>query len=98
MDRDGSGSRVISGSLDRDAIAPRWAPDGGGIYFLSDDKGNTGLYFCSLDGNPKQLARNVGSGASAYGGGGAYTVARNGDLDVSHCRLNTPLDIVIDCI
>ena len=93
MNRDGSGSRVISGNLDRDAIAPRWAPDGGGIYFLSDDKGNTGLYFCSLDGNPKQLARNVGSGASAYGGGGAYTVARNGAFAVTYCRPNTPGDI-----
>src|SRR5262249_24570145 len=70
MSRNGSGVKVISGNFDRDVASPRWALDGSGIYFTSDSKGNTGLYFTSLDGKVKKLLDNVGSSASAYGGGG----------------------------
>src|SRR5262245_44566178 len=51
--RDGSNGRVISSSWDRDAGGLRWANDGSGLYFTSSDKGNTGLYFISLDGKVK---------------------------------------------
>ena len=95
MNRDGSASRLLSGSLDRDVTGPRWAADSSGIYFLSDDQGNSGLYFTSLDGRRKQLARNVGSGSSAYSGGASFTVARNGALATTYSRPNVPGDIAV---
>jgi len=36
---DGAGMRKISGELDRDPGAVRWAPDGSGLYFTAGDRG-----------------------------------------------------------
>jgi len=94
MNRDGSNQRVISSKWDRDVSAVQWANDGGGIYFTSDDQGNTGLYFISLDGNVKKLLDNVGSTASAYGGG-SFTVARNGAFAITQTRPHNPGDIAV---
>ena len=93
MNRDGSNQRVISGKWDRDVANPVWAQDGSGIYFLSDDLGNTGLYFISLDGNAKKLVTNVGSSTSAYAGGGAFTIAGNGTFAVTYKTPGIPGDI-----
>lgn len=95
MNRDGSGSRLLAGDLDRDVNGIRWAPDGSGIYFLSDDKGNTGLHFITLDGRIRKLTGNVSSGASAYGGGSAVSVARNGAFAVTHGRPHLPGEIAV---
>ncbi len=93
MNRDGSNSRVISAKWDRDVNSPRWAMDGSGIYFLSDSEGNTGLYFITLDGNVRKLTGNLGSTASAYGGGGSFTIARNGAVATVVARPDNPGDI-----
>lgn len=95
MNRDGSGSRLLANDLDRDVANIRWAPDSSGIYFTSDDQGNTGLYYASLDGKRKQFARDVGSTASAYGGGVDYTVSRTGVIAFTHTRPNRPGDIAV---
>jgi acylaminoacyl-peptidase len=95
MNRDGSGARLLTGALDRDAFSPRWAPDGSGVYFLSADHGNTGLHFISLDGKMRKLAGNVGSGTSAYGGGTAFSVAKNGSFAMTYTRPNVPGDIAV---
>jgi len=95
MNRDGTGSRLLSGSLDRDVQSPRWSPDGTGIYFSSMDQGNTGLYFITLDGDLKKLANNVGSGTSAYGPGAAFSVAKNGVFAVTASRPDLPGDIAV---
>ncbi len=92
MNRDGGGSRVISSSLDRDVGAPQWAPDGGGVYFLYDDQGNTKLGFISLDGAMKQIANNVGGGVSAYGGG-SFSIAKSGAIALACARPNIPGDV-----
>ncbi len=95
MKRDGSGARVIAGDLDRDAANPRWAADGSGIYFTSDDRGNTGLYFMELDGKVKKITSDLGSGTSAYSGGVAFTVAKNGAYAVTRSRPEIPGDIAV---
>jgi dipeptidyl aminopeptidase/acylaminoacyl peptidase len=93
MNRDGGNARAISTRWDRDVNSPRWAPDGSGIYFLSDDQGNTGLYFMTLDGNSRKLVGNVGSGTSAYSGGGAFTLAKNGAFAMTYKTSYVPGDI-----
>ena len=92
MSRDGSGSRLVTGDWDRDVSALRWAPDGSGVYFLSDDQGDTGLYFVTLNGQRRKIAGNVGASNSAYAGGGAFTVARNGAIAFTYARPNVPGD------
>lgn len=94
MNRDGGGSRVLSGDLDRDVTRPRWSADGSGIYFLYDDQGNTKLAFYSLDGKMRQLTGNVGTGGSSYGGG-SYSVANNGAFAITYTRPNIPGDVAV---
>lgn len=89
MNRDGSNSRVATRQLDRDVQDPVWAPDGGGVYFLYDDQGDTKLAFYSLDGKVKDLADHVGSGGSSYSGGTSFTVAKDGTFVVPY---DTPTD------
>jgi acylaminoacyl-peptidase len=95
MNRDGSGSRLLTGDLDRDVTGIRWAPEGNGVYFLSDDRGNTGLHFISLDGKRRRFARDVGSTTSAYGGGGDFTVSKTGVIAFTHTRPDRPGDIAV---
>jgi dipeptidyl aminopeptidase/acylaminoacyl peptidase len=95
MRRDGSESRTVTVTWDRDVQQPRWAPDGQNIYFLSDDQGDTGLYSASLDGVVKKLAMNIGSSLSAYGGGGSFSVAANGNFATTYARPDVPGDIAV---
>ncbi|MCH8993135.1 MAG: S9 family peptidase, partial [Acidobacteria bacterium] len=55
MNRDGSGSRMISGEYDRQSGGMRWAPDGSGLYFNVSREGYRNLHFVSLDGGVTQL-------------------------------------------
>jgi acylaminoacyl-peptidase len=93
MNRDGSGSRVLSSSLDRDVENPRWSRDGKTIYFTYDDQGDTKLATCALDGNVKTLASHIGSGGSSYGGSHSFTVSRDGFFAVAYTTPSVPGDI-----
>jgi len=93
MDRDGGNSRVLSSELDRDVMRPRWAPDGSGIYFLYDDEGNTKLGHYTLDGRLTTLLGDVGGGESAYGGGGSFSISRNGRVAFTYTTPHIPGDI-----
>ena len=93
MNRDGSNARLITGGFDRDIGNLSWAADGSGIYFTTADQGNTGLYFTSLDGKVKQLARNLGSGFNAGGGAPSFTIAANGAFATTYCRPDQPGDV-----
>jgi len=55
MNRDGSGSRVISGDYDRQVGPMTWAPDGGGLYFTVSRDGYRQLHFVSLEGGVSML-------------------------------------------
>src|SRR5437867_2359705 len=95
MNRDGSESRPLTADLDRDVVNIRWAPESSGVYFSSDDQGNTGLYYVSLDSKRKQFARDTGSTASAYGGGADFTVSKTGVIAFTHTRPDRPGDIAL---
>ena len=96
MNRDGSDSRVVSGSLDRTVYQVEWAPDGSGIFGLFDDEGNTKLAFFGLDGSHEVVAGNGGSGSMAYGGfGTSYTLANDGTFAYTTSLPDRPGDIVV---
>ncbi|MFQ6113087.1 MAG: prolyl oligopeptidase family serine peptidase [bacterium] len=94
MNRDGSGSRVLSGNLGRSVRRPRWAADSKGIYFLYDDQGNTKLGYISLDGKFKQLASNIGTSGTAYSTG-FFSLARNGKFAITYTRPHVPGDLAV---
>ena len=60
MQRDGTQPRLVTGDFDRDVRAPQWSSDGKEIYFMSDDRGDTGLYRATLGGQVDQLADHLG--------------------------------------
>jgi len=92
MNRDGSGSRVISGKLDRSLGSPTWAADGGGIYATYDDQGNTKLALFTLDGKHTVVAEDLGTQGSGYGGG-SYSVSKNGTWAASISRPHVQGDV-----
>lgn len=94
MNRDGSGSRLISGDLDRDVGTLRWAADSSGVYFLYSDQGNSKIGFYPLSGKHKQLAGNVGGSGSAYGGG-SFSISSNGAFAYSYSRPDVPSDLAV---
>ncbi len=96
MNRDGSGSRVVSSSLDRTVYQVRWSPTGDAIFGLFDDEGNTKLALFQLDGSYEVVAENGGSGSLAYGGFGvSYTVAGDGSFAYTTSRPDLPGDIAV---
>jgi len=86
MNRDGSGKRALTTAMDRSVSAPQWSADSRGVYVAFDDSGNTKVARVNLDGTWRVVARNLGSGTSAYGGG-SFSVARDGSLAYT---LSTP--------
>jgi acylaminoacyl-peptidase len=97
MNRDGSGSRLVSGELDRDVVNPKWAHDSSGIFFQSDDRGNTNLSFYDLRSTLKRLTGNLGSGNNAYGGG-SYSIGPRGTFAITYSRPDLPVDIAIGTV
>jgi dipeptidyl aminopeptidase/acylaminoacyl peptidase len=80
-------TRELAASLDRDAGAPRWSPDGRGVFFSFDDEGVGWVGFADLLGKVERVARDVGgttldrpyaSGSFSVGAGGrvAFTLTQ----------------------
>jgi acylaminoacyl-peptidase len=95
MNRDGSGSRSLSDSLDRDAQNPQWAPDSSGIYFQYDDRGTTQLGYLTLDGKLRKVADHIAAAQYNYGsyGGGSFSVARSGSIALTFGTATVPGDV-----
>ncbi len=94
MNRDGTGSRVVSRDLDRDVQTPIWSKDGSGIYFKFDDHGNSKVAFITLEGKIQTLANDLGgvSPSRPYSGG-TFTVSADGRFAYTHTRPDHPCDI-----
>ena len=94
MNRDGSGTRVLSSGLDREVEDPRWDERGRGLYFQYDDQGNTKIGYLSLDGKMETLAGDLGG--ISYGrpyAGGSFSVSRNGKIAFTQSRPAYPADV-----
>src|SRR5205823_1595767 len=55
MNADGSRTRVLSGSLDRDASEPQWSSESRTVYFIADDHGATRVVAARNDGTVRQV-------------------------------------------
>jgi len=59
MNADGSRARVLSGSLDRDAMDPQWSSESRTVYFLADDRGATHVYAARNDGTLRPVTNKA---------------------------------------
>ncbi len=94
MNRDGSGSRVISGDYDRQSGGLQWAPDGSGLYFSVSREGYQSLHFVSLRGGVRQLTQGkqmFDLSSFARGGTAVGTIATAHEPDdIYRFRLSDP--------
>lgn len=96
MNSDGSNSRMITGSLDRDVGNVQWVSSGNRIHFRYDDEGNSKIATVTLDGSVQDLAENVGgtSIGRPYASG-SFSVAVNGMFAYTHTRPSYPADVAV---
>ena len=94
MNRDGSGSRVISAKFDGSVGSPTWSADGRGIYVMYDEKGDTKVGLFALDGTWRPVAHHLGTGTMAYSGGN-YSVSRTGMLAITISTPSVPSDVAV---
>ncbi|MEM1320518.1 MAG: S9 family peptidase [Bacteroidota bacterium] len=96
MNADGSGKQRIETGLDRSAAMPIWAPDGKGLYFMYDDKGNTKIGYTDLASTTKLITGDVGgtSIGRPYAGG-SFTVAQKGQIAFTHTNPEHPAELAL---
>ena len=92
MNRDGSTKRVVSGKFDNSVANPQWSGDSKGIYVQADERGNTHVLLFALDGAYRQVAKDIGSGTSAYSGG-SFAVNRDGAIAFTHSIPSVPSNV-----
>ncbi|HEY5723075.1 MAG TPA: S9 family peptidase [Allosphingosinicella sp.] len=96
MDRDGSGARTLTASLDRSVDSPRWAADSRSIYVAVEDKGLRKVVRVGLDGSIRTAAEGL-SGSSLdrpYTGGG-FSLARDGTIAAPSGSAQRPPDVAV---
>lgn len=96
MERDGSNPRLLSAEIDRDVEAPRWSPEGDGLWFQVDDHGDTKLAFLPLEGAVEVVAE--GLGGTTLGrpyGSGSFDVGPGGRFAFTHTSPARPADIAV---
>ncbi|MBO9664038.1 S9 family peptidase [Dokdonella sp.] len=94
MKRDGSGARVLSGSLDRSVGSPVWAADGRALYVGYDDHGSMRVARVGLDGSIRTVAEGlVDGGLDRPYSGGQFSVARDGTVAYTGGSTQRPADV-----
>lgn len=96
MNLDGSNKREINTNLDRAKSNLSWSPDGKGLYFQYDDKGNTKIGYTTLTGKTTLIANNLGgtSIGRPYGGG-SYSISNTAKIVYTHTTPYHPAEVAI---
>lgn len=96
MNIDGSGSRPISGGLDRSISRPVWHADGKRIFFQYNTEGNGKIGLADLNGKISTLANDVGgtSLGRPYSSG-SYSVSKTGRFAYTMTRPDFPADVAV---
>ncbi|MEO7431807.1 MAG: S9 family peptidase [Dokdonella sp.] len=96
MNRDGSGTRVLSASLDRTVENPVWSADGRSIYVNYDEHGSERVARIGLDGSIHTVAEHLTDSAfdRPYSGG-QFSVARDGTVAFTSGTTQRPSDVWI---
>lgn len=91
---DGTQSKLISGTLDRDVSNLQWDSDGQGLYFQYVDKGHSKIGFIDINGNVREITDGLGgmSLGRPYTSGD-YSVASNGNYAYTWAETHLPADL-----
>jgi len=96
MNLDGSGSRLLTGSLDRPVSNPVWSADSDSIYVLYDEHGSNRVARVGLNGSVRDVAAGLtGSGLDRPYSGGEFSVSRGGAVAVTAGDPSRPSDVAI---
>lgn len=96
MGRDGSGSRVLTGNLDRSVGDPVWSADGRAIYVDYGEHGSVRVARVGLDGSVRTVAENLtASDFDRPYSGGSFSVARDGTIAYTSGTTQRPADVWI---
>ena len=100
MNRDGSGSRLLSSGFDRDVSSPLWSADGAGLFFATTDRGNGKVGWIAAAkpaaGKVEILASDLGGGdlGRPYGGG-SFSLSSAGRIAYTVSRIEIPSDVTV---
>ena len=94
MNSDGTNSKLLSESFDRDIANAQWANDGKGLYFQYDTEGATKIGHISLDGKVTTLVDGLGglSLGRPYNAGD-FTVSKNSRFAYTLGNTQHPSDL-----
>ena len=96
MNLDGSGRRLLTGSLDRSVNGPLWSADSRSIYVLHDEHGSNRVARVGLDGSVHDVATGLtGAGLDRPYSGGEFSVSRTGAIAVTTGDNLHPSDVGI---
>jgi acylaminoacyl-peptidase len=91
MDSDGTHSRSLTASLDRDAAAPKWSGDSKQLVFQYDDHGTAKIAAIDLQGKMRILAEGVGgSDVTRPYSGGSFSISPNGRFAFTKASASAP--------
>lgn len=95
MNRDGSGARSLTASLDSGITDFAWDGEGG-LYYLYDEKGTTKLGYTSLSGGGRAVASGLGGEdiGRPYSGA-SLSVARDGTVATNVTTPREPGDVAV---
>lgn len=83
----GGPAKVLTLELDRNATEPRFAPNGGGVYFIVDDDGTQNLALANLSDG--KIARPVSGRVMLEG----FSVSNEGTLAVNVSTMERPYEL-----
>jgi dipeptidyl aminopeptidase/acylaminoacyl peptidase len=96
MNLDGSGKRVLTGSLDRSVASPVWSADSSSIYVQVEDHGTNKVARVGLDGSIRDVVTGLtGAGLDRPYAGGEFSVSKSGVVAVTAGDALRPSDIGI---
>jgi dipeptidyl aminopeptidase/acylaminoacyl peptidase len=96
MNRDGSGSRLLTGELDRSVAQPRWSADGKSVYVQYADRGLVRVARVGLDGKLENVAAGMGGGdLDRPYSGGDYSVGGAGVVAFTQGAADEPPELAV---
>jgi acylaminoacyl-peptidase len=95
MNRDGSGTRVLTAGLDLDVDSPAWTGDGKALVCSTTERGNGKIVRVALDGKVETVASDLGGGdlGRPYEGG-SFSLSAEGRIAYTLSRPDVPADVV----
>ena len=97
MNTDGSGSRLVTGSLDRNIEDAQWAADSKSLYISYDDHGSRQVSRVTLDGHLTKVAGPVtGGGLDRPYTGGSFSVSKSGTIAYTGGDAVHPADLFVN--